>query len=292
MRQFSEVWLEHQRRRFTRCDAARYRRPVPRFHRGRSPFDGKTWTEQSPSESECEWWLTLHRAREQLDQIRRELAELRDERLWRKANFNPNQSRIPAGSEGAGRWTDDAQITLVADKPSFPRRLGRWGAAVEVLRLAIEAFSRENLLRNLFGETAPVVAITSLDDRHIFGLNSDISHFSDLYTDKDRALADQFRDNMLVKYPDTMNSENIGWKPNDALYHAEATVLLRAWEQNGGTLEGKELLVVVNEKMCEPSCRRVLPKLGLELGDPRVTFVDDHGRVRIMKKGEWKRWDK
>ena len=35
----------------------------------------------------------------------------------RKANFNPDQSRIPVGSEGAGRWTDDAQLTLVADKP-------------------------------------------------------------------------------------------------------------------------------------------------------------------------------
>jgi hypothetical protein len=91
---------------------------------------------------------------------------------------------------------------------------------------------------------------------------------------------------MLVKYPETMNLENIGWKPNDALYHAEATVLLRAWEQNGETLEGKDMLVVVNWEMCRTSCRQVLPKLGLELGDPRVTFVDDKGRVRIMKNGE------
>lgn len=44
------------------------------------------------------------------------MAELR-EHLRRKANFNPNQPRVPAGSEGAGRWTDDAQLTLVADKP-------------------------------------------------------------------------------------------------------------------------------------------------------------------------------
>jgi hypothetical protein len=209
----------------------------------------------------------------------------------RKANFNPSQLRIPAGSEGAGRWTDDAQITLVADKPSSPRRFGRRGAVVEILRLAIETFSKENLLRNLFGETVPVVAVTSLDDRHVFGLNSDISDFSSLYTDKDRALADQFRDSMVVKYPDDMSRGNIGWAPNDALYHAEATVLLRAWEQNDRTLEGKELLVVVNRKMCDTSCPTVLPLLGLELGNPRITFVDDKSRVRIMKDGKWERWD-
>ncbi len=274
MHQISEVWLEHQRKRFTRCDAARYRRFDARFHRGRAPFDGKA--EPSPTDrSDREWWLTLDLAREQLDQIRGEWMELRDDLLRRKANFNPSQPRIAAGSEGAGRWTDDAQFTLVADKPSFPRRLGRWGAVVEVLRLAVETFSKENLLRNLFGETVPVVAVTSLDDRHVFELNSDISDFSSLYTDKDRALADQFRDSMVVKYPDDMSRGNIGWAPNDALYHAEATVLLRAWEQNDRTLEGKELLVVVNRKMCDTSCPTVLPLLGLELGNPKITFVDD-----------------
>ena len=290
MQQISEVWLEHQRKRFTRCDAARYMRIDPRFHRGRAPFDGKA--EPSPTEnSDREWRLTLHRAREQFDQIRHEWTQLRDELLRRKANFNPSQLRVPAGSEGAGRWTDDTQVTLVADKPSSPRRLGRWGAVVEILRLAVETFSKEKLLRNLFGETVPVIAVTSLDDRHVFGLNSDISDFSSLYTDKDRALADQFRDSMVMKYPDDMSRDNIGWKPNDALYHAEATVLLRAWEQNGGTLEGKELLVVVNREMCDSSCPTVLPLLGLELGNPRVTFVDDKGRVRIMRSGKWDRFD-
>lgn len=290
MRQISEVWLGHQHRRFTRCDAARYRHFDSRF-RSRSPFDSRA--EPSPTEqSDREWWLALYRGREQLGRIHREWAELRDELLRRKANFNPNQSRIPAGSEGAGRWTDDAQITLVADKPSFPRRLGRWGAVVEVLRLAIETLSKENLLRNLFGETIPVIAVTSLDDRQVFGLNSDISDFSSLYTDKDRALADQFRDSMVVKYPDDMSRGNIGWVPNDALYHAEATVLLRAWEQNDRTLEGKELVVVVNREMCDTSCPTVLPLLGLELGNPRVTFVDDQNRVKIMKDGKWERWDK
>lgn len=116
MHQISEAWLEHQRKRFTRCDAARYRRFDPRFHRGHAPFDGKA--EPSPTDGpDHEWWLTLHRAREQFDQIRGEWVELRDELLRRKANFNPSQPRIVAGSEGAGRWTDDAQFTLVADKP-------------------------------------------------------------------------------------------------------------------------------------------------------------------------------
>jgi hypothetical protein len=31
------------------------------------------------------------------------------------------------------------------------------------------------------------------------------------------------RDLLVEKYSDVMQTENIGWKPNDALFHAEVT---------------------------------------------------------------------
>jgi len=41
-----------------------------------------------------------------------------------KANFNPNQPRVPAGQPGGGQWTNGDGVTqLVADKPSPLRRL-------------------------------------------------------------------------------------------------------------------------------------------------------------------------
>ena len=40
-----------------------------------------------------------------------------------KANFNPNQPRIPAGQSGGGRWTNgDGLLQLIADKPPPLRR--------------------------------------------------------------------------------------------------------------------------------------------------------------------------
>src|SRR5262245_51129424 len=45
-------------------------------------------------------------------------------RLAIKANFNPNQPRIPAGQPGGGRWTNgDGPLQLVADKPPPLRRM-------------------------------------------------------------------------------------------------------------------------------------------------------------------------
>ena len=41
-----------------------------------------------------------------------------------KANFNPNQLRIPAGQTDGGRWTNgDGLLQLVADKPPPLRRI-------------------------------------------------------------------------------------------------------------------------------------------------------------------------
>lgn len=91
---------------------------------------------------------------------------------------------------------------------------------------------------------------------------------------------------MLEKYPEDMATRNIGWKPNDALYHAETTVLLRAARENGGSLAGKNLIVVVDKALCW-SCETVLPFVGLELGNPTVTFVDPYGKILTMRDGSW-----
>ena len=83
-----------------------------------------------------------------------------------------------------------------------------------------------------------------------------------------------------------MNTKNIGRYPNNAVFHAEATCLLRAARANGGTLAGKTTEVTVGREMCL-SCESILPLIGLELGNPEVTFVDPKGRVQIMRDGVW-----
>jgi hypothetical protein len=61
---------------------------------------------------------------------------------------------------------------------------------------------------------------------------------------------------------------------------------LRVAKGNGGTLIGQTIEVHVDREMCN-SCKLVLPKLGMELGDPRVTFVDRSGARRTMQNGRW-----
>lgn len=70
-----------------------------------------------------------------------------------------------------------------------------------------------------------------------------------------------------------MSIKDVGKIPNDALFHAESTVLLRAARSKNGSLAGEELEIFIDRRMCNPSCPTVLPYLGVELGDPKVTFV-------------------
>jgi hypothetical protein len=106
------------------------------------------------------------------------------------------------------------------------------------------------------------------------------------YTPQDFSDAASLRMRLLWKYPDIMKTENIGQIPNNALYHAEATVLLRAARENGGTLSGKSIEVTVDRRICD-SCARILPLIGQELGNPEVTFIDAFGNVRTMRDGVW-----
>ena len=74
--------------------------------------------------------------------------------------------------------------------------------------------------------------------------------------------------------------------PSNALFHAETTVLLRAARRYGGTLAGRTLTVFGDTRMCN-NCEDVLPYVGLELGNPTVTFVDPNGSTRTMHDGAW-----
>jgi hypothetical protein len=146
----------------------------------------------------------------------------------------------------------------------------------------VEAFRSENGLYDLFGRKDGTVAYTRFKDVDIFGSNSN----SPSYDSEDRQAANQLRDTLVAKYPDVFSVKNLGQMPNDALYHAETTNLVRTARQNGGSLAGEELEVYVDRPMCN-TCPDVLPYVGLELGNPRVTFIGPKGERRTMQNGKW-----
>jgi hypothetical protein len=198
-----------------------------------------------------------------------------------RSHYNPNQPRVPAGHPDGGQWTATGGARLAAaDKP----RPGGRGIAAIVLQLAlqaIEAYRTEKGLWDLFGNRQGVVVVATIDGVDVFGSNSN----SPAYTHIDSTAALRLRDSLLKKYPQ-LPAKNIGQMPSDALFHAETTVLLRAARRNGGTLVGRTLTVYGDTKTCN-NCRAVLPYVGLELGNPTVTFVDPDGSSMTMRDGAW-----
>jgi hypothetical protein len=202
-----------------------------------------------------------------------------------RSHFNPNQPRVPAGSPDGGQWTSSGGETgnrlAAADKPRFGR-----GAALaiilEIAKQVIERHRSENGLWDLFGHKHGTVAFTTIDGTDIFGSNSR----SPTYTSVDRVSAVRMRDILVKKYPTEFSAERIERMPNDAIFHAKTTVMLRAARQNGGALAERTLTVHVDEKLCN-NCEVVLPYVGLELGNPTVTFVDATGLTRTMRDGNW-----
>jgi hypothetical protein len=81
-----------------------------------------------------------------------------------------------------------------------------------------------------------------------------------------------------------MNTINIGLMPNDAAFHAEANLLLRAAEAHGGTLSGRWIHITVDRALC-PSCRAVLPEIGRMLGNPLISVRDGRGNFFTMRDG-------
>ena len=96
---------------------------------------------------------------------------------------------------------------------------------------------------------------------------------SSTYTPQDRQDAVRMRDTLIEKDPDEMRTADLGQTPSNGLFHAETNVLIRAARQSGGTLAGRSLEIYVDRDMCL-NCRSVVPLVGLELGNPNLTFVD------------------
>ena len=134
----------------------------------------------------------------------------------------------------------------------------------------------------MFGSRIGTVSYTEFNGEKIFGSNST----SPTYMRRDRDAAVSLRNTLLEKYPDVMSTENIGRRPNEVLFHAETTALLRAAKTNGGTLAGQTLEVQSDRPLCQ-SCRTILPYVGLELGNPTVTFVDPTGLRQTVRNGKW-----
>lgn len=116
---------------------------------------------------------------------------------------------------------------------------------------AVDAY-RNNFDVPLGRETIAVGTIDN-DTRTIIGVNSRAPG----YTNVDRAAANAMRDNLIVSDPEVMRSDNTGYKPNDAIYHAEATALMRAARSNGGSLYGRSLDIFVDRPMCD-SCDQAI----------------------------------
>jgi hypothetical protein len=152
----------------------------------------------------------------------------------------------------------------------------------------INAYRATNNMPDLFGRPSwpndkGTVAVTEIDGKLYFGVNSGAPG----YTIADQKEADHWRGTLVDKYPDELQTKNIGRVPNDSFYHAEATVLLRAAMENNGTLQGRTFDIHTDREVCASSCLKVLPKLGLELGNPRVTFIAPDGLKRTMWNGRW-----
>jgi hypothetical protein len=152
----------------------------------------------------------------------------------------------------------------------------------------IDAYRTINNAPDLFGrpmwpQDKGTVAAGEIDGKLYFGVNSSAPGYSSI--DLNRAL--DARDTLAVKYPKEMGLDNIGRTPNDSLFHAESTLLLRAANDNGGSLANRSIEIHVDRQVCD-SCGRTLTKLGLELGDPYVVFIErDTGLRNEMWNGKW-----
>ena len=188
----------------------------------------------------------------------------------------------PSGALRPASFRDRRQFRPAADAlggaPSHQSFDGpSWIAVYRV------AHSRRDLFGNQVGlSERDTVAAAEVNGRVIFGTNSDAL----TYSSSDRVSAQRYVDVLVEKYPKTMSVENIGGIPNNSLYHAESTILLRAARDNGGTLAGRTLEIHVDRPVCW-SCDVALPMLGLELGNPTITLVEPGGAARTMRNGDW-----
>ena len=126
------------------------------------------------------------------------------------------------------------------------------------------------------------VAYIDLDGTPVIGVNSNAPG----YTTGDEALARVLRSELIDNFPDVMSTTNLGQYPNDAAFHAEANALLRAAQVYGGKLGGREIEMRTDRLLCD-SCGILLPRIGLQLGNPTVRIIDGTGALWILRDGIW-----
>lgn len=194
--------------------------------------------------------------------------------------YSPDQPRDDHGRFAYEGHDKPSRVRVASSGMGRPK--SRFLIALEAARTAIEAYRRAQGLRNLFGQNVGTLAYTEINGKGIYGVSSAMS----TYETGDRAAANTMRDDLIRDFPELFDKENLGQAPNNAIYHAETTTLLRAARENGGSLEGKELEVHVDTRMCR-NCRSVLPYVGIELDNPTVTFVGPRGERMTMRDGRW-----
>jgi hypothetical protein len=212
----------------------------------------------------------------------------------RRGGYDPNQPRVPAGHSDGGQWTDDDRwaerrarlrgaLQLAASElPPFDPR--RWGPYLA--RKLIEAIHRELASWDLFGHHDPddvTAAVTMMDGEAVVGTSSEFGDWRAI----DYVEAKRLRATIMRKHPHLVR-HNSGQFPLDAFFHAETHLLLRAARKNGGSLEGRNLEIFVDNETCR-SCKKVLGYVGLELGNPTVAFINSRtGRVMgVVRDGRW-----
>jgi len=311
MSKHPDIYDAHQRARFMRHDAARFMRPdaarwirpdVARFLKpGTDPADvfvalkysptqrripagrtgGGRWTDEEQGEGgggAINLGASLGGGEYTADE---EISDGSDSGATAAENSETLTvlQEAPASETQQGNGSRGYDDRLASsDKPSLDR-VTMLGVLARAAGRVIEAYRSANSLFDLFGHSDGAVAYTSVDEKDIFGANST----SPTYTSADFKAATELRDNLVAKYPDVMRNDNIGRAPNNALFHAETNVLQRAAEANGGSLAGRSLEVYVDRAICG-NCRSVLPLVGLELGNPTLTFVDPQ-TIYLIKDG-------
>jgi hypothetical protein len=280
MANVNSLWLAQQRKRFMRPDAWRYMRPDAARWMRPKPYMARPTALAADALTDA---AAIKAERAELLGLKALAAERRFYVALRRFSrkYREDQPR-----DDHGRWVYDGgrrqRVRLAAgDKPTLgPKAFAAIG--LEVAKRAIEVYRKTNNLMDLFGNRIGTVSYTEFKGQIIYGSNST----SPTYTSGDRREALRLRDVLMEKYPDVMKTDDIGRRPNDALFHAEANALMRAARANSGTLAGQTITIHSDRPLC-PSCSTALPYVGLELGNPTVTFVGPSGKAKTMRDGRW-----
>lgn len=214
------------------------------------------------------------------------------QQIWRyEPNWRPRTESFIAPGSVEGAISDSEARAEEAEAHLQRVRSGNFVSPLESQALPtravdgqawINAYRVINNAPDLFGNpTWPyeddTVAVANIDGRITVGVNSG----APTYTSVDDAAARQMRGDLINAYPLFMNEDSLGGKPNDSLFHAEATILLRAAHENGGALRDKIIIIYVDRPVCA-GCTTVLPLLARELGSPKVMIIDNVGEKFII----------